>query len=81
MKSKGGKKGEENGYDELYKQIGEWLQTRDFKALVPTGELVEQVIGLESPVYRQVTIETLSLLNWVRRFVDGLMKEVEEDDA
>ena len=70
-----------NGYDRLYEQIGNWLQTKDTKQLVSSGELVEQVIKLESPVYRQVTVETLALLNWIRRFVDGLMKDVEESDA
>lgn len=44
--------------------------------MVEEGELVEQVINLESHVYRQVTVETLALLNWMRRFVDGLMKDV-----
>ena len=68
------------GYDKLYEQVGEWLQTEDTQGLVPQGELVEQVIQLESPAYRQVTVETLALLNWVRRFVDGLMKDVEEDN-
>lgn len=68
------------GYDKLYDQIGNWLQTEDAKKLVPQGELVERVIQLQSPVYRQVTVETLALLNWIRRFVDGLMKDVEEED-
>lgn len=68
------------GYDKLYDQIGNWLQTEDAKGLVPQGELVEQVIQLQSPVYRQVTVETLALLNWIRRFVDGLMKDVEVED-
>ena len=90
LKSKGGKKDKktdmkkDNGYDKLYKQIGDWLQTEDTKGLVQTGELVEQVINLESPAYRQVTVETLALLNWMRRFVDGLMEDVkgtENNDA
>lgn len=70
-----------NGYDKLYEQVGNWLQTEDTKQLVSTGELVEQVIQLKSPDYRQVTVETLALLNWIRRFVDGLMKDVEDDNA
>ena len=69
-----------DGYDKLYEQVGTWLQTEDAKGLVPPGELVEQVIQLPSPAYRQVTVETLALLNWLRRFVDGLMKDVEDDD-
>ena len=68
------------GYDKLYDQIGNWLQTEDAKRLVPQGELVEQVIQLQSPVYRQVTVETLALLNWIRRFADGLMKDVGGED-
>ena len=87
MKSKGGKKdrktGEkkENGYDKLYKQIGDWLRTDAANQLVPLGELVEKVIELPSPTYRQVTVETLALLNWMRRFVDGLMKDVDDTEG
>ena len=74
-------KGRNDGHDKLYEQIAEWLQDEDFKQLVSKGELVEQVIQLASPAYRQVTVETLALLNWLRRFVDGLMKDVEGSDA
>lgn len=80
IKSKGGEKNQKNGYDKLYEQIGNWLQTENTRDLVPKGELVEQVIQLQSPDYRQVTVETLALLNWIRRFVDGLMKDVGESD-
>ena len=69
-----------DGYDKLYEQVGDWLQTEDAKALVPPGELVENVIQLRSSDYRQVTVETLALLNWIRRFVDGLMKDVDPSD-
>ena len=69
------------GYDKLYEQIGNWLQIVDTKQLVSKGELVEQVIQLKSPDYRQVTVETLALLNWIRRFADGLMKDVEDDNG
>lgn len=77
LKSKGGKK-TSNAHDKLYEHIGSWLQNEDTKRLVKEGELVEQVINLESHDYRQVTVETLALFNWIRRFVDGLMKDVDE---
>ena len=86
IKSKGGKydrgkkKVIKNGYDIFYEQIGEWLRSDAANQLVSEGELVKEVIQLESQVYRQVTVETLALLNWMRRFVDGLMKDVEEDN-
>ena len=86
LKSKGEKEASKpkNAHDRLYDQISIWLQTEDFKGLVDAGELVEQVINLESHAYRQVTVETLALLNWMRRFVDGLMNDVkgtENNDA
>ena len=82
LKSKGEKEASKpkNAHDRLYDQISIWLQTEDFKGLVDAGELVEQVINLESHAYRQVTVETLALLNWMRRFVDGLMKNVGETE-
>lgn len=64
-----------SSYDKLYGQIGDWLQKEDAKQLVPKGELAEQVIQLKSPIYRQATVETLALLNWIRRFVDGLIED------
>ena len=75
LKSKGG------AHDKLYEHIGSWLQTEDTKQLVEEGELVEQIINLESQTYRQVTVETLALLNWLRRFVDGLMKDVKDTEG
>ena len=82
VKSKRAKRGKPpNGYDKLYKQVGDWLRTDTANKLVPQGELVEKVIDLSSPTYRQVTIETLALFNWMRRFVDGLMKDVKETEA
>ena len=79
LKSKGGKN-TFNAHDKLYEHIGSWLQTEDTKRLVKKGELVEQVINLESQDYRQATVETLALLNWVRRFVDGLIKDMKNTE-
>lgn len=82
LKSKGGKinektgKKEINAHDRLYEHIGNWLQTEDEKQLVGKDEeLVKEVIQLESHAYRQVTTETIALLNWIRRFVDGLIED------
>jgi CRISPR-associated protein Cmr5 len=57
----------------VYEQLEEWLQREEFRHLLPAGgNLVQEVIKLDSPRYRQVTMETLAILNWMRRFVDGL---------
>ncbi|SDZ03052.1 type III-B CRISPR module-associated protein Cmr5 [Tindallia californiensis] len=37
-------------------------------------ELVEWVVEMDSGEYRHVTTETLALLNWMRRFAEGMVK-------
>ena len=65
-------------FPQLYDQIAGWLRCQ---SLIEVGEMVNLVIDMESNKYRRITTETLALLNWVRRFVDGLMKDVEEDNS
>ena len=67
-----------DNYPRLYDQIASWLRT---KGLIEGGDLVDQVVDMESNEYRRITTETLALLNWVRRFVDGLMSDVEADNS
>lgn len=69
------------GNIELYGMIGRWLVHKQLVELGKNGDLVETVISKPSNEYRRITTETLVLLNWVRRFVDGLMKDVEEDNS
>lgn len=62
-----------SNFPKIYEQLAEWLQQQDEKGLVSAdGDLVQQVIQMDSAAYRQITVETLALLNWMRRFVDGL---------
>ena len=68
------------GNEKLYDTIGEWLTCKQLIELGQNIDLVEVVISKPSDEYRRITSETLALLNWVRRFVDGLMKEVEDDN-
>ena len=68
----------DDGNVKLYDMIAEWL---NHKQLVEGNrDLVDVVIDKSSNEYRRITTETLALLNWVRRFVDGLMKDVEEEN-
>lgn len=73
-------KGRDVGNEKLYDMIGRWLTFKQLIALDDNTELVQVVISEPSNEYRRLTIETLALLNWVRRFVDGLMDNVEEDN-
>ena len=70
----------DDGNTKLYDMIGEWLACKQLIELDEDSELVDVVISKSSNEYRRITTETLALLNWVRRFVDGLMKGVEGDN-
>lgn len=71
-------KGRDEGWDKIYEQLTKWLQE---KTLVSVGsiELVEKVIEMDSYTYRQISLECITFLLWMRRFVDGLMKDVKEE--
>jgi len=63
-------------YDLIYKQTKDWLK-KDEKKLLDIGDendLVEQIISLDSPEYRTVTIEVLAFFNWLRKFAEGLIE-------
>lgn len=70
----------DDGNVELYNTIRDWLSQKQLIELDINIDLVAIVIDKPSNEYRRITTETLALLNWVRRFVDGLMKDVEEDN-
>lgn len=70
----------DDGNVELYNTIRDWLSQKQLIELDINTDLVAIVIDKPSNEYRRITTETLALLNWVRRFVDGLMKDVEEDN-
>ncbi|WP_286886066.1 type III-B CRISPR module-associated protein Cmr5 [Aneurinibacillus sp. UBA3580] len=71
------KKGK-NAYDLLYKQIHAWLVETNPELFSKNGNLVEEIVLINSSEYRTVTMEVLALLTWVRRFAEGLDK-TEED--
>ena len=70
----------DSGNEKLYGMIGEWLNHKQLVTLEGGINLVDAVINKPSNEYRRITTETLALLNWVRRFVDGLMDNVEEEN-
>lgn len=67
------KKGE---YKRIYDQIYGWLKINN-KEYFPNEneEFVKAVINMDSKEYRVITMEVLALLNWMRRFVDGMVKK------
>lgn len=70
-------------YSLIEEQIADWLvKTKMIESTERKDEpkfLVESVINMESSLYKHTTIEVLAFLNWLRRFVDGLIEgDVEE---
>ncbi|RSK26558.1 type III-B CRISPR module-associated protein Cmr5 [Bacillus sp. HMF5848] len=64
----------EKEYGDIYNIIGKWCSIQLSGLINSEDEFVEQVINLNSKSYKVVTVETLSLLNWMRRFADGMIR-------
>lgn len=77
VKAKKVKKAEETdkpgyAYYLIYDQTSQWLKD---KGLLRTNtDLVEWIVSLDSPTYRAVTNEVLSLFKWLSRFSEGLIE-------
>lgn len=58
-------------HKDIYDQIDEWIK----KVFPEKGdqEFINWLINQDSMKYRQVTFEVLALLNWMRRFVEGMV--------
>jgi CRISPR-associated protein Cmr5 len=61
-------------YGAIYKIIGDYLKTQ-FDSATKYTELIDWVVNLQSPEYRLATNETMALLDWMRKFVSGLVTE------
>ncbi|MBB5149085.1 type III-B CRISPR module-associated protein Cmr5 [Ureibacillus thermosphaericus] len=65
-------------YGEVYRIVQKWIEDEVFPDLFHNNkdysEFVEKVINLNSYEYKQVTAEVLALLNWMRRFVEGMVQ-------
>lgn len=59
-------------YKVIYDQIRQWLVSKGF--LRADQNLEEAIVNLNSPEYRLVTGEVLSLFKWLTRFADALIE-------
>ncbi len=63
----------------LYNQTKEWLSIEP-KQLIRerlqnnNNTLIDVLVSINSPLYRAVTVEVLTLFNWMRRFAEGLFE-------
>lgn len=77
-----GSKSEKPNYNEpwglIYHQIEDWIKHKQMLSL-ETNQLANALTKVESSTYRAVTNEVLALLNWMRRFADGLIEGESEE--
>lgn len=60
-----------NEYSLIYEQISQWL--RETKNV--NSDLVEYLVSIDSREYRSAGNEIMSLLNWMKRFSEAMIKE------
>lgn len=72
--SKNGVADKNKAWGLIYSQIEDWLKNHWELSELNKGErLMENLLNMESTEYRVTTIEVLALLNWMRRFAEGLI--------
>ncbi len=75
---KGDKEGQKEAYKMIYEQVDNWLKQNYKKD--ESEELVEWIIKQNPKLYKAITIEVLALFSWLRRFVEGMIEEVENNE-
>lgn len=86
VKSKSDKDCNKSGYAYhlIYQQTEEWLRKVDTTNAIfdnkKEGKLIEILIEQESPKYRQLSTEVMALFVWLKRAVEGLIEEEDDDN-
>lgn len=72
-------------YKALYEQLEIWLCDRKQSVLPSAGQtppgknrLVQRLLAQDSAHYRRATVETLALLEWLKRFAEATIEETSE---
>lgn len=72
-------KSKDKAYENIYNHISEWIK-EDPKQIINLDNnkgLLEELISenTDTYTYKAVTMEVLSFLNWLRRFVDSMIED------
>ena len=67
----------DKAYNLIYVQTKEWIEKNPVITYDKEAEdsFMEYIVSLPSDKYKNLTVEIIAFLNWVRRFADGM-----EDD-
>ena len=71
------KKNKQPQWKALYLQLQEWAYSNCSHLLNDPDkkDLMEEIVHMESGSYRALTLEFLSLLNWMKRFTNGMVNK------
>lgn len=74
LKSKGKNDGS-NPAEKVYGDLQGWLTKPNVVnwGRVTDKELIERIMSIDSTKYRFITIESLSFLNWLKKFADAVL--------
>ena len=67
-----------DAHNQVYADLKDWC-ARSMSSISSDGELIEQIVNLDSEDYKWVTLEILAYLNWMRRFVEGMIEGEQGD--
>ncbi|AST00690.1 MULTISPECIES: type III-B CRISPR module-associated protein Cmr5 [Geobacillus] len=63
-------------YKMIYQSLAKWMKTQfPDQFSMKNQEFVEVVVNLSSADYRLWTMEAMALLDWMRKFADGMAKD------
>jgi|SRR5690625_4667524 len=77
-----GDSGDAKAYKSIYKSIGKWLEEtypQYFTELDNNYHYIKAIINVNSADYRLLTVETMALLDWMKRFVSGMVGSRDEN--
>lgn len=73
----------EEHFKKILEHLRGWLaeNRHGFWGDLQDQDLVQFLVGLDSKTYRLATVEVMGLLQWLRRFADGLIEGEAQDNA
>ena len=67
-----------DAHKQVYEDLKDWCAD-SMPSISGDEELIEQIVNLDSEDYKWVTLEILAYLNWMRRFVEGMIEGKQGD--
>jgi len=69
--------GKDEAHNLLYEHIQSWILPKQ-PTIQSNKRLIKYIAKCSSTEYRQLTVETLAILNWIKRFAESVLPTEEE---